>query len=291
MKLQTVLILVLALVLAGGAVWLIAPLVTSHGGTTADGENVSIVTAAVDISRGGTIQADMVRLESVPKRWANPKAIAQIEDAVGRAVTITILQGEPILSSKIAAKGAGVGLAAIVPKGMRAFTIQTPTIATGVAGFILPGNKVDVLLTVKELGGGTAGHGGTIILLQNLEILAVDQRVGPEPTSAEKVGASSKEMRSVTLLVTPEQAAKLDLGGNLGTLHLTLRNPEDTAEVSSLHLATIAELSQSHPGLLAEVPKPVAAPAPPAPIPKVAKPPEEIRTLRGNQEGLVKVFR
>ena len=65
----------------------------------------------------------------------------------------------------------------------------------------------------------------------------------------------------MTLLVTPEQAAKLDLGQNLGTLHLTLRNPEDTAEVSSLHLATIAELSQSHPGLLAAIPKPAPCPS------------------------------
>ena len=114
------------------------------------------MTAAVDIPRGGTIiDASMIRIESVPKRWANPKAISKIEDAVGRVVTIPILEGEPVLSSKIAAKGAGVGLAAIIPKGMRAFTIQTPTIATGVAGFILPGNKVDVLLTVKEVGGGT----------------------------------------------------------------------------------------------------------------------------------------
>ena len=119
------------------------------------GENAAVVTAAVDIARGGTILADMVRLESVPKRWANPKAISKIEEAVGRVVTIPILEGEPVLASKIAAKGAGVGLAAIIPKGMRAFTIQTPTIATGVAGFILPGNKVDVLLTVKEVGGGT----------------------------------------------------------------------------------------------------------------------------------------
>ena len=120
----------------------------------------------------------MVHLESVPKRWANPKAIGKLEDAVGRVATMQILAGEPVLSTKIAAKGAGVGLAAIIPKGMRAFTIQTPTIATGVAGFILPGNKVDVLLTVKDRGGGADMHGGTITLLQNLEILAVDQRLG-----------------------------------------------------------------------------------------------------------------
>ncbi len=294
MKLQTVLILVVALALGGAAVWLIAPVVMASRGTNG-GDNVAVVTAAVDIARGGTIQAEMIHVDSVPKRWANPRAISQTNEAIGRVATMPILAGEPVLDSKIAAKGAGVGLAAIIPKGMRAFTIQTPTVATGVAGFILPGNKVDVLLTVKEAGGGPGVHGGTIILLQNLEILAVDQRVGAEPTATEKVvGGAAKDLRSVTLLVSPEQAAKLDLAGNLGTLHLTLRNPEDTAEVSSARLATIAELSQSHPGLLTEIPKPAAPPTPRPPAaapPRREKPPEQIRTIRGNQEGMVKVFR
>ena len=288
MKVQTVLILVVALALGGAAVWLIAPLVISRGST--GGETVSVVTAAIDIARGGTIQTEMVHVESVPKRWANPKAIGQLADAVGRVATMQILAGEPVLSTKIAAKGAGVGLAAIIPKGMRAFTIQTPTIAAGVAGFILPGNKVDVLLTVKDQGGGADMHGGTITLLQNLEILAVDQRLGADPAPSEKLGAT-KELRSVTLLVTPGEAAKLDLGGNLGTLHLTLRNPEDAEEVRSTRLATIAELSQSHPGLLAAMPKPDPPPVQKTPPPRRAIPPEEIRTIRGNQEGMVRVFR
>ena len=203
-------------------------------------------------------------------------------------VVIPTLAGEPVLATKITAKGAGVGLAAIIPRGMRAFTIQTPTIAAGVAGFVLPGNKVDVLLTVKEMGGGIEARGGTIILLQNLEILAVDQRVGVEPSVTEKLSSTTKDLRSVTLLVTPQQAAKLDLGRNLGTLHLTLRNPEDTAEVSSLRLATIAELSDSHPGLLVTAPKPAGPAATP---PKREKAFEEIRTIRGNQEGMVRVYR
>lgn len=294
MKIQTMIILGVAIVLGGAAVWLIAPFLSVRG-EPVEREDVPVVTAAVDISRGATLQAEMLRIDAIPRRWANPKSIAKTDDVVGRVATMPILAGEPVLSSKIAARGAGIGLAAIVPTGMRAFTIQTPNIATGVAGFILPGNKVDVLLTVKEMGGGVNAHGGTIILLQNLEILAVDQRVGADPTAAEKVGASPKELRSVTLMVTPEQAAKLDLGQNLGTLHLALRNPEDTAEVRSLRLATIAELSQSHPGLLGDEPKPAPPPprpaAPPVAPPRAVRTPELIRTIRGNHEGVVKVYR
>lgn len=119
MKVQTVLVLVVALVLGGAAVWLIAPLVMSRGSTS--GGNASVVTATLDIARGGTIQADMIHLESVPKQWANPKSITRIEEAIGRVVAIPILAGEPVLETKIAGKGAGVGLAAIIPKGMRVY--------------------------------------------------------------------------------------------------------------------------------------------------------------------------
>ena len=106
---------------------------------------------------------------------------------------------------------------------MRAFTIST-NVASGVAGFILPGNKVDVLMTLTAGGAkDVTGGGSTTTLLQNVEILAVDQKV--EAPADNKV--DSTNLRSVTLLVTPTSAAKLSLGQSKGTLHLTLRNPED----------------------------------------------------------------
>src|SRR5262249_52132612 len=151
-------------------------------------------------------------------------AFTSVADAVDRVSATPLMKEEALLETKLAPKGAGRGLAALIPSWKRAVTILTATPTTPVAGLALPGNRVDVLLTV---GGGGAndptGGGSTTTLVQNVEILAVDQRV--DAPADDKAGA--KELRSVTLLVTPNQAAKLDLGQNRGTLHLALRNLND----------------------------------------------------------------
>jgi Flp pilus assembly protein RcpC/CpaB len=104
----------------------------------------------------------------------------------------------------------------LIPVGMRAFTIAMPSVASGVAGLILPGNRLDVLLTSQGKSGLL-----TTTLMQNVKILAVDSRI--EALAESRVGP---KLTSVTLLVTPEQATKLALGQSTGTLHLSLRGPE-----------------------------------------------------------------
>src|SRR5205814_6406430 len=134
-----------------------------------------------------------------PKDLVPASAITRVEDALDRFVFIPLSKDDPVLNSKLLARGAGRGLAPLIPKGMRAFTIHTPNVASGVAGFILPGNKVDVLLTMSSGGGADDPTGGgiTTTLLQHVEILAVDQQlVAP---AENRVNAT--ELRSVTLLV------------------------------------------------------------------------------------------
>ena len=94
---------------------------------------------AVDFST-----AEMVELRPWPADFVPSGAILRVEDAVERAVWIPLIAGEPLADAKLGAKGAGRGIAALIPTGMRAVTIQTPNVSTGVAGFVLPGNKVDV---------------------------------------------------------------------------------------------------------------------------------------------------
>jgi pilus assembly protein CpaB len=177
----------------------------------------------------------------------------------------------------------------MIPSGMRAFTILSPHVASGVAGFILPGNRVDVLLTVA-MGGGNdlSGGGTTMTLVQNLEILAVDQRL--DAPSENKVDPN---LHSVTLLVTPDQASRLDLGQNKGMLHLSLRNPEDVVETDS-RPATLADLFRvdkpEEEPVKVEVPVKVEEPSQ---VVMVAAPKEparlEIRTLRGTQSDVIQL--
>jgi pilus assembly protein CpaB len=178
---------------------------------------------------------------------------------------------------------------------MRAFTIHTPQVASSVGGFILPGNKVDVLLTMTsnnphDFTGGAV----TTTILQNVEILAVDQRL--DAPSENKVDPN--HLQSVTLLVTPDQAAKLELGQNKGSLHLTLRNPEDSAAAKT-QPATLSGLQfyQEKPwterakelieafGKLKSEKKAAAAAEPSDGPPPVL----EIRTVRNTYSGVVQL--
>jgi pilus assembly protein CpaB len=254
-------------------------------------ETVSVVVAAADMNRGQTLATEHLTMREWPKELIPEGTITNLEEIIERTVAIPLLKGDLLLEGKLAAKGTGRGLAAIIPAGMRAVTIQTPNVATGVAGFILPGNRVDVLLTMSSQGKtDETGGGSTITLLQNLEILAVDQQTDvPEENKVD-----STELRSVTLLVTPADAARLDLGQNKGTLRLTLRNPTDemTDFVTPVTLAGLhrdpsePDEELSAPAVAPQINVPVATPTTARPNVKSIP---QIRTLRGTRAGLIQI--
>jgi pilus assembly protein CpaB len=238
MQIRTIVLGVLALTCGASAVVGVNQLSRQWETPTSLVETVDVVTAVTDVSRGSLLSSKVLSLRKWPKEMVPLGALTSIADASERSVLVPLVKGEPVLESKLASKDAGRGLAAMIPKGMRAFTIQTPTAVAGVGGFILPGDNVDVLLTTTSSGPtDPTGGGATATLLQNVRILAVAQHLdAPDENKVDP-----KEMNSVTLLVTPEQAAKLDLGMNKGTLHLSLRNPEDDA-MQRPGTATMVEL-------------------------------------------------
>lgn len=288
MRPQSIAAIVLALFFGGMA----AVLVRQIGAQPRPGpETVPVVVAKMDIPRGMLITGDLIKTRDYPKDVLPQGAILKAEEALDRSAMTRMVKEETMLDSKLSPKGQR-GLASLVVEGKRAFTITT-NVASGVAGFILPGNKVDVLLTVSTGGAADPTGGGiTTTLLQDVEILAVDQTV--EAPAENRV--SSPDLRSVTLLVTPEQAAKLSLGQNKGTLHLTLRNPTDHSAAST-RPTTVHDIQLGEPpsrpwderakDLIkawgeAMAKRPVAKPPPPASPPR-----KMIRTLRGGSEGLV----
>jgi pilus assembly protein CpaB len=293
-----VIAVVLALIFGGSAAVGVRQYITRNSAPQV--EKVSVVVAAAGMPRGMLVSPALVKTVDYPKQLVPEGALLKAEDAHGRSTFTTLAKDEPVLDTKLSPKGYR-GLASLIPAGMRAFTINTVNVAAGVAGFILPGNKVDVLLTVANTGStDLTGGGSTTTLLQNVEILAVDQKV--EAPAENKV--DTKEMRSVTLLVTPDQAAKLDLGQNKGTLHLTLRNPEDTfaANVRPVTVKDIQFLQES-PGrpwderakdllkawgeALAKARLAAAPPRQQPPAQAAAPAKRSIRTLRGSNEGMV----
>jgi pilus assembly protein CpaB len=243
------LIVMLSLVFGGSAAVGVNKYVTNMQPVVQKIDTVPVVVTVEEIPRGTSITKSLVKTRDYPKAMVPPGTLAKVEDVLDRAVFIPLVKDEPVLDGKLAPKGAGRGMAALVPNGMRAFTIHTPNVASGVAGFILPGNKVDVLLTMDSKGGSM-----TTTLLQNLEILAVDQSIDAPPENK----VDSKQLRSVTLLVTPDQAAKLGLAQNKGSLHLSLRNLKDDqhANTSSASLAQLLGIREESPVKVVEAPKP-----------------------------------
>jgi pilus assembly protein CpaB len=240
---------------------------------------VTVMMAATELPRGTAITPEMLTAAEWPKEKVPAGVITSANEAVGRTVVIPLLQGEPVLGPKLADSDAGRGVAPLVTPGMRAFTVMTPTLASGVAGLVLPGNKVDLLWTATSNPGqqkDPTGGGTTVTLLQNVEILAVDQEI--EAPS----GQVRKELRSVTLLVTEPQAKKLSLAQSKGTLNLALRNDSDQtrAETPSVTLNDIRDVR--------DLPREEAAP-PQEPRPAPPPPPVRvrIRTLRGRHSGQV----
>jgi pilus assembly protein CpaB len=164
-----------------------------------------------------------------------PKDVAtREEDVIGRGVISALYEGEPIFESRLAKPGAGGGLAATIPPGMRACAVKVDQVV-GMAGFVVPGMRVDVLI-MGSPPGGTAAEGAKVkTVLQNVEVLSAGQNIQKD--------ASGKpvEVQVVSLLVTPEQAEMLSLASNESKIQLVLRNPLDT-ESSKTGGSTMASL-------------------------------------------------
>lgn len=181
-----------------------------------------IVVLAVDAQLGSRISQEMLRLADWPAASIPPGAFHDPKELDGRVVKTTLQRGEPVLESKLAPIGTKGGLSAVVTEGKRAITVRVNDVI-GVAGFALPGNYVDIMVSTQQDRGKGATGDNTIakIVLERILVLAVAQEASRDETKPKVVNA-------VTLEVTPEQAEKLDLARSVGTLSLVLRNQIDS---------------------------------------------------------------
>ena len=155
---------------------------------------------------------------------APPEALSKPADAIGRGVVATIYAGEPILGSRLAAQGAGAGLAATIPNGKRAVALKVNEVI-GLAGFVLPGMHVDVIASgAEQAGSGSAGGMVSRTVLQNIEVISAGQKL-ERSTDGKPI-----EVQVVNLIVTPDQAEILSLVSTEAKVQLVLRNPLDREE-------------------------------------------------------------
>jgi pilus assembly protein CpaB len=179
-----------------------------------------IVVAAKAIPLGTRLDASMLRTISWPANQPATGMCMRVQDCMNRALITPVVENEPIMESKLAPAAAGAGLAATIPAGMRAMSVAVNDVI-GVAGFVTPGTVVDVMVT----GAVTAGQGGgniTRAILENVRVLAAGQKVQQDQEGKPQTVAV------ITLLVSPEDAAKLAMGSAQGKIQLALRNTVDT---------------------------------------------------------------
>lgn len=228
--------LVLALVSGGVAGYLaldylerpIAP----QAAVASEGERV--VVAARDMEVGKVVGPEDVKLVDWPGNAVPPGYAQDRESVVGRGVITAVSANEPMLARKLAEKEAGGGLPIVIPEGMRAISVKVDEVV-GVAGFVTPGTRVDVLVTLNP--GSDRENTATRVILQNVRTLAAGQSISRSPEG------NPQTVTVITLLVTPEQAEKLTLGATEGRIQLALRNTLDMGEVETVGVraATLVE--------------------------------------------------
>ena len=218
-------VLVFALVVSTGATLLVYKLFSSRMSAEVKPSTTQVMVAARTMPVGTMIgEAD---LKSGAWSGSLPAgAVLQKEDAIGRGVVAAIYEGEPVSESRLAAKGAGAGMAATIPPGMRAVAGRVNDVV-GVAGFVVPGQRVDVLVLGTPPGGSANTGTITKTILQNIAVLSAGQNI--QKTAEGKPDT----VQVVNLLVTPEQAEVLSLISNDMRIQLILRNPLDNKETQT----------------------------------------------------------
>jgi pilus assembly protein CpaB len=253
-----------------------------------------VVVAARPLSVGVTVKPGDVKIVKVPVEQASKGGFSKVEEVLDRPIVSNILQDEQVLEGRLAARGSGLGLAPIIPVGMRAVTVRVNEMV-GVAGFVLPGLRVDVLVTGKPPEAAASMMTSTV--LQNILVLSAGQTIQPDQRG------NAINAPTVTLLVSPDQAETLTLAGNEGRIQLVLRNGSDQ-NIEKTAGRDLNELFGHRPSSgrkqsgergsdegdlprrpvvrVAPAPTPVAVAAPPPlVVPPPPPPPDEIITFRG----------
>lgn len=248
-------ILLVAFVIAGACTWMVYRIVGNRMTAAKPAPTARVVAASSDLKIGSVIAAS--DLSTAILTGTPPKgSFTDPKDVIGRGVMSQIYQGEPIMDNRLAPKGSGGGMAATIPDGMRACAVKVDDVV-GVAGFVTPGMRVDVLVSGNPPGETGPSQGViTKTILQNIQVLSAGTDIQKDAEG------KPKQVQVVNLLVTPEQAQKLSLAGSQLKIQLVLRNPLDTKTVAVSSTATNSLFSDQGGAPQAVRPQRVRKPSP-----------------------------
>lgn len=239
----------------------------------AEPPETQVVVAVRPLGMGTVVQEKDLKSIPWPASAVPPGYVRVPTEAVGRGLLVSVAENEPLLNSKLADSAAGGGLPVIIEAGMRAMSVKVDEVV-GVAGFVLPGTRVDVLVTLTE--NTNRDESSARVILQNVRALAAGQSVQRD------VEGKPKEVTVITLLVSPEEAEMLALAANQGRIQLALRNQLDTSAVDTRGVRVTA--LKGRPEAAAPRPRRTAAGIVTAPAPRA--PETVVEGFRGGEKTL-----
>jgi pilus assembly protein CpaB len=237
-------------------------------------ETVSVLVAASDMDLGAEVRREDVRAIQWPADAVPMGAFSNPDELIGRGLIQPVAQNEAFLPAKLASKEAGAGLPPLIPEGYRALSVRVNDVV-GVAGYVLPGTRVDVLATVNP--SQRPEDVQTKVVLTNVQVLTAGTKIERDEAEGKPLAVSV-----VTLLVDPSQAERLTLASTEGKIQLALRNPTDKTAPTTGGVRPGALMAGGYAPVVRSSSAPRAAAPAPAPRPEpVAAPTVEI--IRGDK--------
>jgi pilus assembly protein CpaB len=261
----------IALVVAGFVSLKIVSMVRRAMATPAE---THVVIAAKDLNVGQLITEADVRVMPMAVAALPQGAFHTLSQVIGRGVVLPMQANEVVLSTKIAGSDEGAGLPAMITHGMRAVSVKVNDVVS-VAGFVVPGTHVDVIVTGNPTSSSDAVNTTTTTVLQNVPVLAAGKRLQRDSEG------KPQDVPVITLLVTPADAQLLTLASAEGRIQLSLRNPTDVEKKTTTAVRNAAIY-----GITTPTPRPKAAPTPKVTGPVTAV--YNVEIIRGDKRDVAK---
>lgn len=274
---RTLLVFALSVLVAGVASLLVYRAVQRIPVREVEVRSYQVAVASRNLPVGQMLTAGDVKLVAWPESSPVAGGYGTVEDVVNRGLVAPVLENEPLTSSKVAAPEAGAGLPPTITAGMRAISVKVNEVI-GVAGFVVPGTRVDVVVTISRREGDSVSR----VVVSNVQVLTAGTKFDQEQARDGKPVPSTV----VTLLVTPEDAERIALASAEGSIMLTLRNPLDTQPTETRGTRMASLMGAPDPAPVTRVVQGVrrADPPPPPPAAPAVYSVETIRAAKRTSE-------
>jgi pilus assembly protein CpaB len=279
-------VLMVAVVTATIASFAVYKLISGMPARAAEARQL-VVVAARSMAIGTELAVADVKVVSWPAESPITGAVGDVSSVVNRGLLTAVLENEPLTANKLASAGAGGGLPPAIPRGMRAMSVRVNDVI-GVAGFVVPGTRVDVLVTIRR-----SSDSMTRTAASNVQVLTAGTRLdqGKPESDAKTANASTV----VTLMVSPQDAERIALAQAEGDIMLVLRNPLDTEPVMTSGVKTASllgteEAPVSPPVVKAYAPRRATVVDPP-PVKDIEPAPRKVEAIRGQKRTQEEVIR